>query len=160
MPNTSKNTQKAAEQLKKSSNVTRDRLARTPFDTSEELKEAKAAIRKRVWNRLEELREVHEQIDSPEFSYIKEHFKKGWGCAYGSENGEVVTVSMNDDERLQIKINEEMKSSENNAQLLGVLIRSMTESFQKNYMAATGLIPPNQELPDELREVIQNMGKR
>ncbi|MBB1180636.1 hypothetical protein DSM05_15955, partial [Pseudomonas sp. FW305-3-2-15-E-TSA4] len=72
-------------------------------------------------------------MEKDEYQFFIETFQKGLLCKYGENNGNLVRVFLGKD-GIQIAINEEMKSTENSEALLGVLIKSMSESFMANYL--------------------------
>jgi hypothetical protein len=121
-------------------NVTKERLAGTPFQTAEELKGAQAEILEETWREFERARARKQLVQKDEYRFFIETFEKGLLCKYGESNDNLVRVFLSPN-GIQIAINEEMKSAENSESLLGVLVKSMSESFIASYLKAMGLIP-------------------
>lgn len=132
-----------AEASRDMTNKTREALAGTPFATAEELKKARAEILEETWRELERARAKKQLLEKDEYKFFVETFQKGLLCKYGESNDNLVRVFLGPD-GIQIAINEEMKSTENSENLLGVLVKSMSESFMANYLKAMGVIPPTE----------------
>lgn len=131
-----------------SGNVTKEKLAGTPFQTAEELKGAQAEILEETWRELERARARKQLVQKEEYRFFVETFEKGLLCKYGESNDNLVRVFLGPN-GIQIAINEEMKSAENSEALLGVLVKSMSESFIASYLKAMGLIPLSDHLEGE-----------
>lgn len=122
-------------------NVTKEKLAGTPFKSASELNEAREEILKETWCQLEKARATKELVKKDEYRFFVDVFRRGLLCKYGESNDNLVRVFLSED-GVQIAINEEMRSQENNEYLLGALIKSMSESFLANYLRAMGILPP------------------
>lgn len=126
-------------------NVTKEKLAGTPFHTASEMNAARDTILEETWRELERAKAKRDLLAKPEYNFFLDPFKKGLLTRYGEKNDNLVRVFLGAD-GIQIDINEEMKSSENSEALLGALIRSMSDSFLSNYLKSLGIISP----PDTL----------
>ena len=104
-------------------NITKERLAGTPFSSMSELNTASDEIRKDTWSQLERAKIKRELIEKPEYSFFLEPFKKGMVCKYGEKNDNLVRVHLNKEGGIEVDINEEMKSAENSGALYFCLTR-------------------------------------
>ena len=133
----------------KSANVTLQKMAGLPFKSAKDLKEAQEDVRRSVWRRLEEAKVIHEMTGREEYSFWREEFREGLVCCYGEKNDNLVRV-FSDGKGIKININkglaDEAPSSE---ALLGVLVKSMSESFATTYYKAKGILPVVEMLPEE-----------
>src|SRR3989338_4095763 len=104
-----------AKKTKSSSNgnITKERLAGTPFSSMSELSAASEEIRRDTWNQLERAKIKKELLSKPEYRFFLDPFRKGMISKYGEQNDNLVRVSLNDDGGIEVDINEEMKSTEN-----------------------------------------------
>jgi hypothetical protein len=148
----------ANEANKEQQNKTREALAGTPFDTAEELKKARNEILEETWRELERARAKKQLLEKDEYKFFIETFRKGLFCKYGENNDNLVRVFLGPD-GVQIVINEELKSVEHDQNLLGVLIKSMSESFISNYLKAMGVIPPTEAPETEKPKTQKKNGK-
>lgn len=126
---------------KETINVTKERLAGTPFDSAEALKSAQTEILTEIWREMERARAKRQLLQKDDYRFFIETFERGLLCKYGENNDNLVRVFLGPD-GVQIAINEEMKSTENSAALLGELIKSMSESFLTSYLKAMGVLTP------------------
>lgn len=128
-------------------NVTKERLAGTPFQSAEELKKAQNEILEETWRELERARARKQLVQKDEYRFFIETFERGLLCKYGESHDNLVRVFLSPN-GIQIAINEEMKSTENSESLLGVLVKSMSESFLTSYLKAMGLLSNTEFQPD------------
>lgn len=125
---------------KKPSNVTHERLSGLPFRKATDLKRAQDQILLAVWQRLEEAKALDGLLRRPEYDFWRQEFDRGLTCRYGDEGDELVRV-YSDGVGIKIAINESMNTQESSEALLGVLVRSMSESFAATYYKAKGILP-------------------
>jgi hypothetical protein len=133
-----------------SKNITKDKLKGTPFSSGEELKNAQAEILEETWRKLEKARAKRELTEREEYAFFIETFRKGMVCKYGEKDGNLVRVSLTDDNSVEISISEDMRSKENSEHLLGVLIESMSSSFLSNYLKAMDIVEEDSEVENQL----------
>ena len=124
-------------------NVTTERLAGLPFETASELKAAQQEIFLATWARLEQARAIDELTKRDEYQFWREEFAQGLVCAYGEVTDALVRV-FSDSPGIKIAINQDlvMRVPASEA-ILGVLVRSMSESFANTYYRAKGILPPD-----------------
>jgi hypothetical protein len=134
----------ASDNARNQGNVTKERLAGTPFENATEMNAARQEILEDTWRELERARAKRELLAKPDYQFFLEPFRKGMLTRYGEKNGNLVRVSLGND-GIQIDINEEMKSSENSEALLEALIRSMSDSFMSNYLKSLNRIAATQK---------------
>ena len=133
----------------KSSNVTLQKMAGLPFKTAKELKEAQEEVRLSVWRRLEEAKVINEMIQREEFGFWTDEFREGLVCCYGEKNDNLVRV-YSEGKGIKININKGLADAAPSSEaLLGVLVRSMSESFANTYYKAKGILPVVDLIPDE-----------
>ncbi|MDR3606378.1 MAG: hypothetical protein P4M08_03245 [Oligoflexia bacterium] len=136
------------EATKESTNKTREALAGTPFTSGEELKKARSEILEETWRELEKARAKRQLLQKEEYKFYIETFQKGLQCRYDGNMDNLARVFLGPS-GIQITINEEMKSTENAENLLGVLIKAMSEAFMANYLKAVGVIPTRNDEEQE-----------
>jgi len=137
----------------KPSNITKDKLKGTPFSTAEELKKAQNEILDDTWRKLEKAKAKRELTKREEYSFFVETFRRGMVCRYGEKDDNLVRVTLEKDNSIQISISEEMKSQENSEHLLGVLIESMSSSFLSNYLKAMDIVEDDSELDQQVKKI-------
>ncbi len=130
-------------------NVTIEKLTGLPFENARELKEAQEELRLRVWRRLEEAKIIDELLQRGEYKFWSQEFKEGLTCSYGEKEENLVRV-FSDGKGIKININRALaESSSSSEELLGVLVKSMSESFATTYYKAKGILPITDSLdPD------------
>ncbi|ETX04069.1 MAG: hypothetical protein ETSY2_30915 [Candidatus Entotheonella gemina] len=120
-----------------------------PFASASELKTAQHEILLAVWARLEQARVIDELTKREEYQFWREEFAQGLVCAYDDVNNPLMRV-YSDSPGIKITINREltttMPSSEN---IVGGLIKAMSESFANTYYKAKGILPPEPTRPDD-----------
>lgn len=126
-----------------SGNITKERLAGTPFTSMSEMSAASDELRRDTWNQLERAKIKKELLAKPEYKFFLEPFRRGMVCKYGEKNDNLVRVHLNDEGGIEVDINEEMKSSENSGALLSALIRSTSDSLFSNYLKSMDIILPS-----------------
>ena len=99
-------------------------------------------IRRDVLARLETSKAMEEFTKQKEYKFFKEKFQKGMSCRYGSDLDDIVHVSLNDS-GIQIEISEAAKETENQneLELIGQLVKSMSNSLVISYFGAMGYLP-------------------
>ena len=123
-----------------SGNVTKDRLAGTPFSSKSEMDAASDELRKAIWTQLERVRIKKELLRKPELKSFLEPFQTGLGCKY-SEKTDLFRIHLNEHGGVDVNIHEEMKTEENRAALLTAFIRSTSDSFLSNYLKSLDILP-------------------
>lgn len=141
-------------------NITKSKLKGTPFNSSEELKAAQAEILEDTWRKLERARLTRELTQKDEYRFFIETFKKGMVCKYGEKGDNLVRVSLDDDDTIQISISESMQSKESSEHLLGVLVESMASSLLSNYLKAMGIVDSKNEIEEQIRSAKKNQTKK
>ena len=130
-------------------NPTTERLNGLPFASAAELKAAQHEILLAVWARLEQARAIDELTKREEYQFWREEFAQGLVCAYDDVNNPLMRV-FSDSPGIKVTINREltttMPSSEN---IVGVLVKAMSESFANTYYKAKGILPPEPMRPDD-----------
>lgn len=121
-------------------NVTKERLAGTPFTSMAELNAASDELRAETWRQLEKARIKRELLAKEEYKFFLDPFRKGMVCRYGEKNDSLVRVYLTTDGGIQVDINEEMKSAENSEALLSALIKSTSDSLFSNYLKSMDII--------------------
>ena len=123
-------------------NPTRDKLAGLPFETASELKAARQEINLSVWRRLEEARQMNDLLARPEFSFVSKEFEKGFLCAYGERQQNIAHVFSDPKEGgIKVLINKELTESGPSAEIVGVMVKSLSASFAETYYKAKGILP-------------------
>ncbi len=127
---------------KQRSNSAKRKLGEQPFRTVSEKKEFVDKIRRDVLARLETAKAMEEFTSQEEYQFFKEKFKNGMRCKYGSDLEDIVHVSL-DDNGIQVEISEAAKESENQneLELIGQLVKSMSNSLVISYFEAMGYLP-------------------
>lgn len=124
------------------SNVTKEKLAGTPFSSMAELNAASRELRTETWRQLERARIKRELLGKDEYKFFLDPFRRGMICRYGEQNDNLVRVYLGEDGGIQVDINEEMRSAENSEALLSALIRSTSDSLFSNYLKSMNIIAP------------------
>lgn len=124
-------------------NPTRQRLEGTPFTLATDFNAAKERILKEEWEQLEHARARKQLLERDEYAYIINRFRKGLSCEFGNSNNKLFRVFIDKDGATQVALDEKMKSGENNEVLIGILIKSLSESFEKNYLKTMKIISEN-----------------
>ncbi len=124
-------------------NVTKERLAGTPFSSMAELNAASKELRAETWRQLEKARIKRELLSKEEYKFFLDPFRKGMVCRYGEKNDSLVRVYLSPDGGIQVDINEEMKSAENSEALLSALIKSTSDSLFSKYLKSMDIIAPD-----------------
>lgn len=132
-----------------SGNITKERLAFTPFSSMSELSAASDELRRDTWDQLERAKVKKELLSKPEYRFFLEPFRKGMICKYGEKNDNLVRVHLNDDGSIEVDINEEMKSAENSGALLSALIKSTSDSLFSNYLKSMDIIPSTETTKED-----------
>lgn len=141
------------------SNLTVKKLQGLPFDSATELKLAQEKLRKPIWERLEQGRILRELCEREEFSYIKEEFKRGIICKYG-ENSENLFRVFSKGKGIEISLNKDIdKDSPIDREMLGSLVKAVTDSFTKRYYETKGISQGDSDkanLTDALKEILNH----
>ena len=136
-----------------SKNTTKDKLKGTPFSSGEELKKAQAEILEETWRKLEKAKAKRDLTQREEYEFFMDTFRNGMVCRYGEKHGNLVRVSLGEDNSVQVSISEDMKTKENSEHLLGVLIESMSSSFLSNYLKAMDIVEEDSEVEAQLKRI-------
>lgn len=120
-------------------NITKERLSGTPFNSAAEMNAASDELRREAWGQLEKARIKRELLSKEEYKFFLEPFKKGMSCKYVNKDENLVRVYLAED-GIEVDINEEMRSAENSGALLDSLIRSTSDSLFSNYLRSMDII--------------------
>jgi hypothetical protein len=132
---------------------TRERLKGTPFSKAEDLKKASQEIRRKTWEQLEKARIFNELAQKEEYDFIKDEFKEGLRCKYGSSKEHLVRV-FSEGVGVQIDINKDLvKDVPHSGEFVETLIRSLGDTFSKSYYQAKGIIPTEFSVEDVMRSL-------
>lgn len=123
----------------RASNITKEKLAGTPFTSAAEMNAASEELRREAWNQLEKARIKRELLAKEEYKFFLEPFNKGMSCKYVDKDENLVKVYLGGN-GIEVDINEEMKSTENSGALLSALIRSTSDSLFSNYLRSMDII--------------------
>lgn len=137
-------------------NITKERLAGTPFNSMSEMSEASQELRRETWNQLEKARIKRELLQKPEYKFFLEPFRKGMVCKYGEQNDTLVRVSLTDEGGIAVDINEEMKSEENSGAVLNNLIKATSDSLFSNYLKSMDIISHQERTNDSEIDIVSN----
>ena len=124
-------------------NVTKERLAGTPFSSKAEMDQASEEIRKEIWTQLEKVRIKNELLQKPEFKSFLRTFEKGLGCKFSDES-DLFRIYLNSLGGIDLNINEEMKSESSQMELLSTAIRSASDTFLSNYLKSLDIVTGKQ----------------
>ena len=141
---------------KQRSNSAKQKLNEQPFRTVSEKKEFVDNIRRNVLSRLETAKAMENFVKQDEYKFFKEKFQKGMSCRYRSDGDDIIHVSLGDD-GIQVEISEAGKETQNQNELdlIGQLIKSMSSSLIVSYFEAMGYLSkdiPYSDKPSEYRE--------
>ena len=95
---------------------------------------------------MEQARVMHELLQRPEYLFWREEFATGYGCRYSEQPEELVRVC-SDSPGIKVTINKDLASDSEN--ILGVLVKSLSESFSTTYYTALRILPPSTSSPPE-----------
>ena len=128
--------------VKQRSNSAKQKLGEQPFRTVSEKKDFVDRIRRNVLARLETSKAMEEFTKQDEYKFFKEKFEKGMSCCYGADRDDIVHVSLSDD-GIQVEISEAAKETKNQNELdlIGQLVKSMSNSLVISYFEAMGYLP-------------------
>lgn len=130
-----------------SSNVTKERLAGTPFERAEDLKRAQAEILEQEWRAQERCRARRELQSREEFRDNLKPLRNGVNFGYSDNNGDLFRVFVAGkevgDEHVRIMFDERKKSEEDSS-FIGATIQSVFEPFLRAFLSASGL-PSSEE---------------
>ena len=130
--------------VKQRSNSAKQKLGEQPFRTVSEKKDFVDRIRRNVLARLETSKAMEEFTKQDEYKFFKEKFQRGMSCRYGTDRDDIVHVSLSD-EGIQVEISEAAPSKEtknqNELDLIGQLVKSMSNSLVISYFEAMGYLP-------------------
>lgn len=141
-------------------NVTKEKLAGTPFSSMAELNAASGELRSETWRQLEKARIKKELLGKDEYKFFLEPFRRGMICRYGEKNDNLVRVYLGADGGIQVDINEEMKSAENSEALLSALIRSTSDSLFSNYLKSMNIIGQTDGSEEDAAEKKKTKGSK
>lgn len=128
-------------------NITKERLSGTPFNSAAEMNAASDELRREAWSQLEKARIKRELLSKEEYKFFLEPFQKGMSCKYVNKDENLVRVYLAED-GIEVDINEEMKSAENSGALLDALIRSTSDSLFSNYLRSMDIIGDSESNPE------------
>ena len=122
-------------------NPTVERLTGLPFNTATDLKNAQREISLAVWSQLEKAKAIDELTQREEYGFWREEFARGLACDYGHEEQELVRV-FSEYPGIKIAINKTLADTIPASEaILGVLVKSLSESFATTYYKAKGILP-------------------
>ena len=81
--------------------------------------------------------------------YIINRFCKGLSCEFGNSNNKLFRVFIDKDGATQVALDKKMRTEKKNEALIGVLIKSLSEAFETNYLKAMKIIPENDFIEKE-----------
>jgi hypothetical protein len=143
----------------KASNITKERLAGTPFNSAAEMNAASEELRREAWSQLEKARIKRELLSKEEYEFFLEPFHKGMTCKYVDKDENLVKLYLADN-GVKVDINEEMKSSESSGALLTALIRSTSDSLLSNYLKSMDIISDKEALAENESETQKRVSRR
>lgn len=136
----------------RSVNVTNQKLAGLPFASARAWKEAQEAVLLRVWHRLEESKVINEMLKREEYSFWHREFKEGLVCSYGEKSDVNLVRVFSEGHGIEIKINRSLAdAAPSSEQVLGALVRAMSESFAITYYRAKGILPASEAADDDTK---------
>ena len=121
--------------------MTRARLEGTPFTTATQFNAARERILQDEWEQLEHARARKQLLERKEYEYIINRFKKGLSCEFGNSNNKLFRVYIDEEMATQVALDEKVKSEANNEVLIGILIKSLSEAFEANYLKTMKILP-------------------
>ncbi len=122
-------------------NPTLERLAGLPFSSATELKTAQREVLLTVWTQLEKAQAIHELTQREEYDFWREEFTRGLVCDYGQDNEELVRV-FSEHPGIKIVVNKTLAATIPASEaIVGVLVKSLSESFANTYYKAKGILP-------------------
>lgn len=125
----------------KGKNVTLEKLAGLPFKTASDLKKAQEEVQLVIWRRLEEAKAIDSLTQREEYKFWRDEFEAGLVCGYGEKDENLVRV-FSDGPGIRVNINKELADTiPSSKDLLGVLVKSMSEAFANTYYKAKGILP-------------------
>jgi hypothetical protein len=131
-------------------NVTHEKLSGLPFKSARHWKEAQDAVLMQVWRRMEEAKVINELVKRPEYSFWHEEFREGLVCAYGEKSDVNLVRVFSEGNGIKIQINRSLADAAPSAeQVLGALVRAMSESFAATYYRAKGILAASDVQTDE-----------
>jgi hypothetical protein len=139
-------------------NITKERLAGTPFSSAAEMNAASEELRREAWSQLERAKIKRELLAKDEYKFFLEPFQKGMSCKYVKKDENLVKVSLAEN-GIEVDINEEMKTVENSGALLSALIRSTSDSLFSNYLRSMDIICDSESSSSNETERRKNTNK-
>lgn len=124
-------------------NTTEKNLKGLPFKKATDLKREQADIRHNIWRRFEEAKAIDEYSSRPEYAFWKARFKSGMVCSYGEDESELVKVFADDAGIIRIHIHEKTGQEVPPDELIELLVRAVSASFNEIYSKAYGVLPAN-----------------
>lgn len=138
---------------KTKTNVTFQRLSGLPFKSAAELKQAQEEIRLQTWKRLEQAKAIDELTQREEFGFFMQEFKQGLSCNFENDEESLFRV-FSPGKGIRINVNKELASADPaNETLIGVLVKSVSESFAVTYYRAKGILPTEFATEEALTKV-------
>lgn len=126
---------------KTAKNPTLERLAGLPFSTATELKAAQHEVLLAAWTQLERARVIHELTQRDEYGFWREEFARGLVCDYGEDSEELVRV-FSEHPGIKVVVNKALAATIPASEaIVGVLVKSLSESFANTYYKAKGILP-------------------
>lgn len=101
-----------------------------------------------VWRRMEEARIIHNMIQKDEYHFWLKEFQKGLTCTYEEVDSPRLVRVYSDDEGIHIAINKGVAGKAPASEtVLGILIKSLSESFATTYYKAKGIMSTGEAVP-------------
>lgn len=122
-------------------NATEKHLKGLPFRKATDMKKEQYEIRRNIWRRFEEAKVIDEYAQRDEYAFWRERFKKGMVCSYGADDSELVKVYADESGVVRIHINEKNGREIPPDELIEVLVRAVSASFNDIYAKASGVLP-------------------
>lgn len=138
-------------------NVTFQRLSNLPFKSASELKKAQEEIKLQIWKQLEQAKALDDLIKREEYGFFSEEFIEGLSCSFENEETNLFRV-FSPGKGIKINVNKTIASEDpTNESLIGVLVKSVSESFATTYYKAKGFLPPENIDSDA---ILKSMNKK
>ena len=96
-----------------------------------------------------------------EFDYYKTFFRKGISCQYGDDPNDLISVYLDDNDSMKVKVNKGLKSQETSESFIRAIVGALNQSFMRNYLEAMGVIDgDNPKVQQEIaKKVLQELQK-
>lgn len=134
-------TKAAIGKKKEDKNIYRSRLAGTPFKKASDYNKAQDRLLQDEWEQLERARIRRDLLQRDEYRYILERFEHGLSCDFGDSNDKLFRIFVDGKGYTQVALSEKLKNENASAETLSLLIRALTDAFEKNYLKVMKILP-------------------